>query len=564
VTSTSPHPAVPELPETVPARMVNEFVYCPRLFHLEWVQGRFATSDDVEEGRYVHRIVDEPGGDLPDPDANLERFAGRTSRSFWLTSTKLGVSAKIDIVEVDNEGRVTPVDYKKGAPDKQGRAWPADEIQSVLQALLLQEAGYRVDKAEIWYAETRRRVVLAVNDSRLDETRDLLRQLWQIAASDTAPAPLDDSPKCPRCSLVGVCLPDEINTLRIRDHTPKQPRGVMAADPDNRPIYVMEQGAVIAARRGRLEIFKEREKLASYRLIDISQVCLYGNITVTPQAMRELFARSTPVCWFSYGGWFSGMAEGLPSKHVDLRRGQYTAPADILLAAADHMIEGKIKNSRTLLRRNLKTPAGQAVEQLAQLAGNAATAAGYPSLLGIEGTAARIYFSHFTGMLTAPGGLDTVAFDTNGRARRPPPDPVNALLSFTYALLVKDLTVALTMIGFDPYYGVFHRPRYGRPALALDLAEEFRPLIADSTVIQLINNGEIRPSHFTRRAGGCQLDADGRRAVITAYERRMSHEIKHPVFGYRVNYRRALDVQGRILAAHLTGELPEYTPFTTR
>lgn len=467
-------------------------------------------------------------------------------------------------MEVGDGGTVTPVDYKKGAPDKHGRAWPADEIQSVLQALLLQEAGYRVDKAEIWYAETRRRILLPIDDTRLDETRDLLGRLWQTAASDNPPAPLADSTKCPRCSLVGICLPDEINTLRTRDRTPQRPRGVMAADPDSRPMYVMEQGAVVAVRRGRLEIFKEREKLASHRLIDISQVCIYGNITITPQAMRELFARDTPVCWFSYGGWFSGMAEGLPSKHVNLRRGQYTAPADTLLAAAGRMIEGKIKNSRTLLRRNSKTPPGPSVDQLAQLAADAATPAGYPSLLGLEGTAARIYFSHFTGMLTASGGLDTAAFDANGRARRPPPDPVNALLSFTYALLVKDLTVALTAIGFDPYYGVFHRPRYGRPALALDIAEEFRPLIADSTVIQLINNGEIRPSHFTRRAGGCQLDAEGRRAVISAYERRMSHEIKHPVFGYRVNYRRALDVQGRILAAHLTGELPEYTPFTTR
>src|SRR5205823_8949339 len=135
------------------------------------------------------------------------------------------------------------------------------------------------------------------------------------------------------------------------------------------------------------------------------------------------------------------MAEGLPSKHVDLRRSQYTAPAHALLATAGRMIEGKIKNSRTLLRRNSRTPKEQAVDQLAQLATDAATPAGYPSLLGIEGTAARIYFSHFTSMLTATGGLNTAAFDANGRARRPPPDPVNALLSFTYALLVKDLTV---------------------------------------------------------------------------------------------------------------------------
>ncbi|WP_084796456.1 CRISPR-associated endonuclease Cas4/Cas1 [Pseudonocardia asaccharolytica] len=544
--------------------MVNEFVYCPRLFYLEWVQGRFATSDDVEEGLYVHRVVDEPGGDLPPPEEDLERFAGRTSRSFWLTSRDLGVSAKIDIVEVGIDGAVTPVDYKKGSPDRRGTPWPADEIQSVLQALLLRETGYRVDQAEIWYAETRKRVVVPVSDARLAAVRELLGKLWRTAASDNAPPPLEDSPKCPRCSLVGLCLPDEINALRVRERAPRRPRGVMAADPDSRPVYVMEQGAMVAVRRGRLEVFKERENLGSYRLIDISQVCLYGNVTVTPQVMRELFAREIPVCWFSYGGWFSGMAEGLPGRHVDLRRAQYTTPHDRLLTVAGRMIEGKIRNSRTLLRRNSRVSPGQTIEQLRDLATAAASPAGYPSLLGFEGTAARLYFSQFTAMLNATNGLDITAFDRNGRARRPPPDPVNALLSFVYALLVKDLTVTLATVGFDPFVGVYHRPRYGRPALALDLAEEFRPLIADSTVIQLINNGEIRSSHFTRRAGGCQLDRDGRRAAISAYERRMSHEIKHPVFGYRVNYRRALDVQARLLAAHLTGELPEYTAFTTR
>jgi CRISP-associated protein Cas1 len=388
--------------------------------------------------------------------------------------------------------------------------------------------------------------------------------VWTTASNDHAPPPLVDSPKCPRCSLVSICLPDEVTALRTRQTTPRRPRGVMAADPDSRPVYVMEQGAVIGVRRGRLEVSKESANLGSYRLIDVSQLCIQGNVTVTSQAMRELFTREIPVCWFSYGGWFSGMAEGLPGKHVELRRAQYTIPQERLLAIAGRMIEGKIRNCRTLLRRNSRAAPGAVIDQLRDLAASAAEPAGYPSLLGFEGTAARLYFNRFTSMLSPFGGVDITAFDNDGRARRPPPDPVNALLSFVYALLVKDLTIATYAIGFDPYLGVYHRPRYGRPALALDLAEEFRPLIADSTVIQVINNGEIRPSHFTQRAGGCQLDRDGRRAVISAYERRMAHEIKHPVFGYRVSYRRALDVQARLLAAHLTDEIPDYTPFTTR
>lgn len=280
--------------------------------------------------------------------------------------------------------------------------------------------------------------------------------------------------------------------------------------------------------------------------------------------MRELMAREIPVCWFSYGGWFAGMAQGLPAKNVDLRIGQYRASPELLGRTASRIVEAKIRNSRTLLRRNARAPVDRALEQMQALMRSARETADPATLLGIEGTAARIYFSRFTDMLVDEPGIDVAAFAQNGRARRPPPDPLNALLSFLYSLLIKDLTAVTTMIGFDPYLGVYHRPRFGRPALALDLAEEFRPLIADGTVIQLVNNREIRSSHFIRRAGGCQLTRDGRRVVIAAYERRMAHEIRHPVFGYTVNYRRALDVQARILAAHLTGELPEYTPFTTR
>jgi len=558
-------PDLPGLPTTVPARMVNEFVYCPRLFHLEWVQGRFATSDDVEEGLYVHRVVDEAGGDLPDPDEeDLERFAGRRSRSFWVTSPDLGVTAKVDVVEIDQDGSVIPVDYKKGSPDRHGRARPGDETQSLLQALLLREAGYTVRTAELWYAGSRRRLTVRVDDEQIARVRKVLEDLWQVAARDGAPPPLEGSPKCPRCSLVGLCLPDEVTTLRIRDREPARPRGIMVADPNNHPVYVQEQGALVGTRRGRLEVFKERQALGSYRLIDVSQVCLQGNVTVTPQAMRELFDRQIPVCWFTFGGWFTGLAQGLPDKNVELRRAQYTAQPPTLLPIAARMIDGKIRNCRTLLRRNSRADPGTVPDRLGALAASARDASGYPTLLGLEGTAARLYFSRFTGMLVPGTELDVSAFDTNGRARRPPPDPVNSLLSFVYALLVKDLTVTLTAAGLDPYLGVYHRPRFGRPALALDLAEEFRPLIADSTVVGLINNARIRSSHLTRRSGGCQIERDGRRAVIAEYERRMGHEVKHPVFGYRVTYRRALDVQARLLAAHLTGETDEYTPFTTR
>lgn len=562
---TTPDEVSRGVPDVVPARMVNEFVYCPRLFHLEWVQSRFATNDDVEQGLYVHRVVDQPGGTMPEPeDSHPELLAGRRARSVWLTSENLGVTAKIDLVEVEQDGSVVPVDYKKGSPDRGGRPWPADEVQSVLQALILRDAGYSVTTAEIWYDTTRERVVIDIDKEREVRTRKNVADLWQVATADIAPPPLVNSPKCPRCSLVGICLPDEINTLRTREAESTPRRRIVPSSPDPHPLYVQEQGAVVSVRGGRLEIYMEREQLQSIRLIDVGQVCLQGNVNVTPQAMRELMGREIPVAWFSYGGWFTGMAQGLPGKNVDLRRAQFTADNDARLSVARRMVEGKVRNSRTLLRRNSRSDVTSEVESMMRIAGQAAEAPGYPTLLGLEGAAARLYFSRFSGMLTESTDLPVTSFDRNGRGRRPPPDPINALLSFAYALLVKDVTTTAFSIGFDPYFGVYHRPRFGRPALALDLAEEFRPIIADSLVLQVVNNGEIAARDFRSQAGGWQLEKEGRRAVLGAYERRLSHEIKHPVFGYHVSYRRAIEVQARLLAAFFLGEIDTYTPFTVR
>lgn len=245
-------PDVPGLPETVPARMVNEFVYCERLFHMEWVQSRFTTNDDVEDGLYIHRVVDSQTGDLPDKS---EAWEGRRATSVWLTSTRLGLTGKIDLVEGLADGQVVPVDYKKGRAANDGGAWPSDRVQSLIQAVLLRESGYEVAHAEIWYAEVRRRVHIAVDDEAIAEITQVLQRLWQTASSEQAPPPLVNSPKCPRCSLVGICLPDETNALAMRARERTALRRVMAPDRPARPVYVTTQGATVGVRRGRLEIF---------------------------------------------------------------------------------------------------------------------------------------------------------------------------------------------------------------------------------------------------------------------------------------------------------------------
>jgi CRISPR-associated protein Cas1 len=373
---------------------------------------------------------------------------------------------------------------------------------------------------------------------------------------------LDDSPKCPRCSLVGICLPDETRLLaqsaRALDG---EVRRLVPARDDALPLYIQEQGAMLGKSGEVLTVKARQQVLQEVRLMDVSQVCVLGNVQITAQALREITAVGIPICHFSYGGWFHALTSGLIHKNVELRIAQYAAAADPAraLGFARQFVLGKIKNCRTMLRRHLGETASDLLDQLTGLSQKVARVGDVASLLGLEGMAAKVYFTGFARMVQ--GGED---FNIEGRNRRPPRDPVNALLSFVYAILVKEITLVLHATGFDPMRGFYHTPRYGRPSLALDLAEEFRPLVADSVVLMLVNNGEVTPSSFLRRAGAVALTDAGRRAVLAAFERRMDTLVTHPVFGYRVSYRRILEVQARLLGRVLLGEIAEYPSFCTR
>src|SRR5205809_6180938 len=206
----------------------------------------------------------------------------------------------------------------------------------------------------------------------------------------------------------------------------------------------------------------------------------------------------------------------------------------------------------------------------------------FACLLGIEGAAASQYFQQFSGMVKIADGLGSadsssalsgdskdakqLAFNFNfaNRNRRPPTDPVNAMLSLAYSMLSKDCTLAALAVGFDPYLGFYHQPRFGRPALGLDLMEEFRPLVAESTVLSCINNRVVTEKDFVRAGQAVNLSAPGRKRFFQMYEQRMSSLLTHPLFDYKVSYRRALELQARLLAKALTGEIPEYVPLLTR
>ncbi|MFB3854456.1 MAG: CRISPR-associated endonuclease Cas1 [Vicinamibacterales bacterium] len=587
----------PALPDYLPARMLNEYVYCPRLFYYEWVEGVFAHSADTLDGSFKHERVDKKADDMPaaGESSGEERVH---SRSVNLSSEAHGIIATIDLVEGTGD-EVSPVDYKRGRPreadgDGVPEAWPADRAQVCAQALILRDNGYRCSEAVVYYGATKQRVRVAVDDALVSETIEAIEAARRTAASGRIPVPLIDSPKCPRCSLVGICLPDETaaamglepaedavqlwlfepdDSLEWRPLDarapldPGQVRRLVPVRDDLRPLYVTGHNLFVGKSGEVLQVRENKKLLQEARLHEVSQVNLFGNVQMSAAAIEALCFSEKPVAHFSYGGWFYGLTHGLALKNVFLRREQFRRADDpaLCLRLSCDLVATKIRNQRTLLQRNHVEPPPVALEQMKRLARRALTASDLESLLGVEGSAARVYFEHFSGMIKVEGGHgEGMSFDMRGRNRRPPRDPVNALLSLAYALLTRDLTIVCHSVGFDPYIGFYHQPRFGRPALALDLMEGFRPLVADSAVLTAINTGMVTPEDFVRAGGAFSLTPTGRKGLIRAYEQRMDGLVTHPLFGYRVSYRRVLEIQARLLARFITGELPRYPGFETR
>jgi CRISP-associated protein Cas1 len=698
----------PDGTQTIPARMLNEFVYCRRLFYYEFVEGVFVESADTLRGSAIHARVDSGTGAMPIPGNGSRvrgsKFKGKVkakgaeaapkedqslvtsvatqeketihSRSVQMGSARLGVIAKMDLVEVTEsrveappssftnstsevgealrksgnpgpkveEGgsgpqteftselfaayEVCPVDYKAGAPREgvdANELWDTDKMQLGLQALILRDNGYICNEGIIYYRATKQRVRLLVTAEletwivqQIAEAREVIKQ--------PIPAPLVNSPKCVRCSLAPVCLPDETRmlagrsestvetetshslltagataerrgaeTVPYRSGEAEKPRRLMAARDDRRPLYLNTPGLRVGCGDEVLTVKEKDRLIEEIRVRDVSHVALFGNIQISTQAVQTLCEMEVPITYFSMGGWFYGITRGHELKNVFLRMEQFrwAREAALCLPIARQIVHGKIRNQRTMLMRNHVEPPSPAILKLKRASEDALEAGAAEELLGIEGAAAGMYFQHFDGMIKSEEDLpekviETEAlgtgqpesgngeasmaksarpelrFDFTGRNRRPPTDPVNAMLSLAYSLLMKDATLAALAVGFDPYVGFYHQPRFGRPALGLDLMEEFRPLVAESTVLSCINNRVVTEKDFVRAGEAVNLSAAGRRRFFQIYEQRMSSLITHPLFDYKVSYRRALELQARILAKTIAGEIAQYTPLLTR
>jgi CRISPR-associated protein Cas1 len=566
--------------------MLNEYAYCPRLFHLMHVEGRWADNVYTIDGRHVHRRVDQLDHVLPEagvpskatepPTPIATSCAGddppAIARSVPLGSDTLGLTAKLDLVSIDDNPppgtipEAVPVETKRGrVPNNPDRSYEPERVQLMAQGLLLREHGYHCDHGVLYFAGSRTRVDISFTDELETRTLELIGRARCATTATLLPPPLDDSPKCNGCSLCGICLPDE--TLALQ-HTPADPaaptvRRLYPARDNAIPLYVQEQGAFVGKKGATLIIRKNSEELATARLKDVSQLVLCGNVQVSTQTLHTLCEAAIPVVYLSTGNWFYGFTTGLTLKNAFDRAAQFQAAQSTAtcLAFARQLVVDKGVNQRTLLRRNGQAP-DMVLGDMADFITRAAEASSIASLLGIEGSIARLYFQHFNSLLK-PRDLST-QWDFAGRNRRPPRDPINAMLSFLYALLVKECTVALIGEGLEPHWGLYHQPRHGRPALALDLMEPLRPLIADSALITAVNTGMIRARHFQHGGSACLLQPAGRKAMIQAFEARLDQLVTHPAFDYRCSWRAAIRLHARLLARYFRGDVPTYVSITTR
>jgi len=531
----------------LPVSSLAEIAYCPRNFYYRVVE----QLDDHN----VHTLKGSLEEDKRERRRQVRRDDSLQLRSELVSSDELGLIAVVDALE--DGDRLVPIEYKSGHLKESLN----DDLQLCAEAMILEDAlDTRLDYGFLHYIGSQRRRRVDFTSSLRAKVRDHMRRAWEILHSGLVPDPVADG-RCKGCSLREACLPEETLVLERRDQPPTAP-GIPQRL--GRTLVIDEQGAYLRKRRGEIVVMSGRDEIAAIPAREIDSLVLVGGVQASTQVLRFLLDANVEVHYLSYYGRYEGRFVPEWHKNVHLRLSQAAVHFDEgrCLEIAREMVGGKLHNMRTILRRAARDrnapDLASAADDVQSVIARLNAAADRDRLRAIEGEGSAAYFRVFDGLLSKPGP----EFDFTGRSRRPPQDPVNALLGFAYAMLTSEVITALSVAGLDPYIGFLHATKYGRPALALDLMEEFRPIVADTVVRRLVNTGMVKPGHFRRRLGGCFLTEHGRSAFFKEWDRRKRQEATHPVFGYTLAYGRLFELQARILSKVLTGDLDTYTPFT--
>ena len=550
--------------ETIPVRSIQNYLYCPRLMYFQLVEKVFVENSDTIQGDRVHSNIDAPTHHDKFPE---ELFDPRKilHRSLYLADSETGLVGVVDLIERIDKESLRLVDYKRGTNrrDANGNliAKDPDIAQVLLYVFLARRSGLRIDDAAIYYAKERVKIPVDMDEAFLASIPRLIDKVRHVAEG-RMPEPLHDDPRCAHCSLYPVCLPDETLVWKKQSSICPANRPPFANNPEGEFIILQDPRAYLSKKGDAFVVSLAGEKISKHPIVRIRGIQLYGSPQFSSQVLKTCLESDIPVAFFSAAGRYLGMLSPLRIHGLDSRAGQYKMASSIResLGVARKMIAGKINNQRSFFMRNSNASPPDIAKKMVRLRDAALISSSKEDLTGVEGRAAALYFGAFNYMVKN----DEFSLSFHGRNRRPPKDPINAMLSLGYSVLCSEIAGVCESIGLDPACGILHVPRYGRPALALDMMEEFRALIVDSVALSLVNRGEVGGGDFIFTSKGCNLNASGRKAFWRAYFRRMNTEATHPQFQYKMTYRGMLEIQARQLWRIFRGDAEEYFPITTR
>lgn len=535
---------------TIRVMALHALVYCERLFYLEEVEEIRVADAAVWAGRRLHEELDEPGDVV----------------TLTLEHEELGIRGRTDAVR-RRDGTIYPVEHKRGRSHKTAdgshEAWDSDRIQALAYAMLLeQHQPTPVTEARVRYHADNVTVRIPLTDEGREQVRATVARARELAASPDRPPVTADDRKCIRCSLAPVCLPEEsrfIDSQAREPEEPHKPLRLYPPDTERRSLHIMEQRARVGRSGDSLTVVEPEKTKQRFGTREVSDVVIHGHAQITTQALRLCAADGIPVHWVTMSGAHLGTFASRPSA-VQRRIRQYRGLADddLAIELARRIIAAKLElQLRHVLRSSRKDSGlrGAVAEHLAQLRlaiKGLARAADRDTIMGHEGAGARAYFQALAQLVHADAGPALVPA---GRSRRPPRDRFNALLSFAYSLLYRDVVGAIMRVGLEPALGLLHQPRSASFPLALDLMELFRVPVVDVAVLGAVNRRTFDPDeHFVITGPQVWLSESGRRRMIAVYEQRKHTEYRHPVVGYTLSYARMMELEVRLLEKEWSGE----------
>lgn len=519
------HPASP----VIAVSKLPLLMDCPRMFYLEVNVPRMKArkaDHGAGRGRDRERSVLTQETEYHSPPEN------RTA-DLQIPSMRLRGRARL----LTTAGPKVPLLIRRRAEKGE---WREIAIEAAVYCMMFREWGEVCSEALVFETSKGKATRLQISDQEIEQARKLA-----LEASDMASEPKEPEGKtgtwcrlcrfrqgCPALAvkLQPHCLEPRRSRIPVPESSPvcepaplysvEELEGEVPDVPDTLPLYVREQGSKLEIDEGVVVIRKSDAVVARVRLTDVSQICLMGNVQITSQCLRKAFRADIPVSFFTRGGMFCGTARGFSDRNAHYRKAQYEAlrggkPLEIARA----LVAAKMMNMRSTLRREGHAIEEKTLRTLMKLADDAMKAEDRRSLLGIEGAGASIYFSKFSSLMDSPRNTDRMCFLS--RTRRPPRDPVNAMLSFGYSMLAKEVMIALETSGLDSMQGFYHTNRNRRPALALDLMEPLRPPLVDSLVIAMVNKGQVKQTDFVTDKGMVTMNDSMRKAFLQAWEKRL-------------------------------------------